>query len=112
MLVRPYPPTEFPEEKEKNLAYYSQVLNKVKVLLEDDKLIQSIMDKYEKSKETKEEYVKNRKLRIMELLKIADVSMDAYLNALTYSRAGYSVHLKRDLDEIYINSYNPEWLRA
>ena len=22
------------------------------------------------------------------------------------------MHLKRDLDEIYINSYNPEWLRA
>ena len=32
--------------------------------------------------------------------------------ALSYSRAGYSYHQKRDIDEIYINSYNPEWLRA
>ena len=35
-----------------------------------------------------------------------------YKRALTYSRAGYSVNLKRDIDEIFINSYNPEWLRA
>ena len=112
VLVRPYPPTDFPEEKENNLKYYSEILNIVKVLIDNEKLIQSIMNKYDKENESKEEYIKNRKLRIMELLDIAKVSEESYLNALKYSRAGYSVHLKRDLDEIYINSYNPEWLRA
>ena len=52
------------------------------------------------------------KKRIVQLLAVADISPDDYLEALSYSRAGYSVHLRRDLDEIYINAYNPEWLRA
>ena len=43
---------------------------------------------------------------------VAGVSESDYFEALSYSRAGYSVHLKRDLDEIHINSYNPEWIQA
>ena len=37
---------------------------------------------------------------------------EEYIEALSWSRTGYSAHLKRDLDELYINSYNPEWLLA
>ena len=70
------------------------------------------MNKYNKKKESKEEYKINRRKRIHELLRIAEVKPDDYLLALRYSRAGYSVHLKRDLDEIYVNSYNIEWIRA
>jgi hypothetical protein len=80
--------------------------------LEDEEIIESIMVKYKKKEETKEEYEINRKKRILELLAVAGVSDSDYIEALSYSRAGYSVHLKRDLDEIYINSYNPEWIRA
>ena len=46
------------------------------------------------------------------MLAIAEVSEEQYVQALSYSKAAYSVHLKRDLDEIYINSYDPEWIRA
>ena len=35
-----------------------------------------------------------------------------YEDALKYSTSGFSVVLERDLDEIYVNSYNPEWARA
>ena len=35
-----------------------------------------------------------------------------YLDALSTSQFGYSVVLERDIDELYINSYNPEWARA
>ena len=85
---------------------------KVKELLEDDELIESIMKKYEKKTEKKEEYNTNRNKRILELWNVAQVSESDYLMALSYSRASYSYHQKRDIDEIYINSYNPEWLRA
>ena len=112
ILVKPYPAYEFEEEKENNLKYYADTLAKVKEVLEDEEIIESIMVKYSKKTETKEEYEINRKKRILELLVIADVSECDYVRALSYSRAGYSVHLKRDLDEIYINSYNPEWIRA
>ena len=84
----------------------------MKEVLEDDEIVESIMKKYNKKKETKEQYKINRKKRILELLVHAEVSATDYCEALSYSRAGYSVHLKRDIDEIFINSYNPEWIRA
>ena len=38
--------------------------------------------------------------------------MQLYEDALKYSTSGYSVVLERDVDEIFVNSYNPEWARA
>ena len=35
-----------------------------------------------------------------------------YLKALSTSKTGNSIVQKRDIDEIFINSYNVEWLRA
>merc|ERR1711954_584461 len=67
---------------------------------------------YDKNKETKEEYKTNRELRINEILKIAGVTMAEYIDALSYSRTGYSVVLERDIDETDINFYNIEMLRA
>ena len=111
VLVKPYK-CEFGEEREHYLKKYADILNEVQLLLEDQELIDSIMAQYNKEMETKEEYTINRKKRILELLKTADISAEEYLEALSWARTGYSVHLKRDLDEIYINSYDPEWIRA
>ena len=33
-------------------------------------------------------------------------------DALKYSSTGYSIILERDIDELFVNSYNPEWARA
>ena len=38
--------------------------------------------------------------------------LDLYIEALTYSKRGYSIIQQRDVDEIFVNSYNPEWTRA
>ena len=97
ILVRPYKYTEFAEEREKTLQHYADVLKKVKELLEDDEIIESITMQFDKKNETKEEYVENRKKKILELLSLANVEEKTYLNALKYSRAGYSYHQKRDL---------------
>ena len=43
---------------------------------------------------------------------MAGVSHKDYIEALSHSKSGHSVVLQRDLDEIYINPYNIEWLRA
>ena len=69
-------------------------------------------ENHNKKTEIKEEYQDNRKKRILQILEIAKVTKDDYLEALSWSRAAYAIHLKRDIDEIYINSYNPEWLQA
>ena len=42
----------------------------------------------------------------------AEVSYDAYVEALKTTNRGYSVVFQRDIDEIYINPYNVEWMRA
>ena len=111
ILVKPYN-SEFAEEKEHFLRKYAETLEKVQSLLEDEELITSIMTKYNKKTESKKEYKINRKKRILQLLEIAEISEEDYLEALSSQRVGYSVHLKRDIDEIYINSYNPEWIQA
>ena len=46
------------------------------------------------------------------LLKMARVSMEDYLEALETSTVGSSIVLARDVDEVYINQYNVEWMRA
>ena len=61
ILVKPYPKCEFDEEKDNNLKYYAETLAKVKEVLEDEEIIESIMVKYNKKEETKEEYESNRK---------------------------------------------------
>ena len=50
ILVKPYPPCEFDEEKEMNLKYYADILGKVKELLEDNELLKTIMEKYDKQR--------------------------------------------------------------
>ena len=64
-------------------------MDKVKTLLECPEIIEDIMSKYQKDKETKEEYDVNRKKRILELLEIANVTKQEYLDALKYSKAGF-----------------------
>ena len=111
ILVKPYE-TEFPEEKQAYLKKYGEILKKVRAVMEDAEVIEEIMGKYNKEKESKVEYETNRKKRILELLEIAGVDPNEYIEALSWCRAGFSLHQKRDLDEMYVNSYNPEWIMA
>ena len=74
ILVKPYPPCEFDEEREKNLKYFADTLSKVKEVLEDEEIIDSLMTNYDKEKETKEQYIADRKSRILKPLCIAEVS--------------------------------------
>ena len=100
------------EEKEALLVKNHIVLRKVRDVLEDEDQVKKIMERYNKQAESKEEYITNREKRIKELLEIAGVTLKEYLNALSTSKSGYSIVQQRDLDEIYINSYNAEWIRA
>ena len=94
------------------LAKYSKVIQKVQEVIEDEEAIQKIMSQYDKQNETKEEYIANREKRIRKLCQVAGVNYDDYVKAISTSKSGYSVVLQRDLDEVYINPYNIEWLRA
>ena len=46
------------------------------------------------------------------LLAKAGVSKDEYYEALRHSQVGACIVLKRKPSEVYINNYNPEWIKA
>ena len=73
--------------------------------------MQSIENKHPKGIK-KADYIKSRSDRIDHLLELAgNISYDNYIMAIKKTkRHGSTVLLQRDIDEIYINNYNPEWL--
>ena len=99
------------------MAQYEKILKDVKNVLIDQDTIDKILAEYpNKSNESRDEYVKNRKERIKKILALAGLNteddLQLYVEALQTSKSGYSIILERDIDELYVNSYNPEWARA
>ena len=41
-----------------------------------------------------------------------DDDYDLYIRALKSAKGGFSIIIERDIDEIFVNSYNPEWILA
>ena len=68
--------------------------------------------------ESPEEYKQNIRKRINKVLKIASAGGDPITYAMyekaviEQPRKGSEVLLQRDIDEIFINNYNPEWIVA
>ena len=101
------------EKRRERLERHKVVLNLVLEVLENTELIESIMAEYDKENESIPEYRKNRKERILKILKCADIDPEDYITALKEnSRKGINVILARDIDELHVNNYNPEWLEA
>ena len=69
------------------------------------------MNGYVKSEETTEEHKKCVEERIKKLCRSAGVTTETYLEALSFSRRGYTIIQRRDIDETYVNSYNKDWIR-
>ena len=72
------------------------------------------MEKFPEKGTTKEENAQFRAQRIDEMLKVAgNISYGDYIIAIKKSKKhGSAVLLQRDIYEIYVNNYNPEWLEA
>ena len=89
---------------------YRKILNDVEDILNDPEMIEFIMNQYDKGN-TKEEYYENRSKRIDLLLQVAgNISYDDYVAAIKHSKKlGCTILLQRDVDEIMVNNYNPEW---
>ena len=90
---------------------YETLLKKVREILLDEEKISEIMNGYVKSEETTEEHKKCVEERIKKLCRIVGVTTETYLEALSFSRRGYTIIQRRDIDETYVNSYNKDWIR-
>ena len=106
-----------PEDKKALEKKYNKILKKVKDCVDKKEKIDEILMKYPKDKEeTPTQAMEGRKLRIDSLLDMAglvtDNDKEEYLEALEYSHTGFAIVYARDIDEIWVNSYNPEITRA
>ena len=92
---------------------FRKLLADVEDLLNDEEMIKVIMEQWEKGV-TEEEYAENRGKRIDLMLEMAGgYKYDDYILAIKKTRKhGSIVLLKRDVDEIFVNNYNPEWINA
>ena len=89
----------------------------MKEALEDKDLVNSILAKHPKESEsTVQEAIEGRKKRIDALLESAGFvtreDKEEYQKALEFSSSGCKIVMARDIDEIWVNSYNPEITRA
>ena len=102
------------EEKELRRHFNNKVLDDVRDVLENNDMMKVVWKEFkDKKSESKEEYIRNRKRRILEVLRLADVRPKDYVNAVRESsKKGLNIILARDVDEIFINNYNPEWILA
>ena len=99
------------EKRKQRLAKDSIMIQKVTTLAENEEVISEIMQKYNKEEESESDFQINRKERIKEICRRADVNFNDYLTALGNSNSGYKVILARDIDETMINPFNPEMLK-
>ena len=100
------------EKRNQSVAKGLETIRKVMEVLEDEKNIEKIMSQFDKETETSEEMKKNRKIRINNVCMLAGVSYQDYIEALEMTSSGYKVVLARDIDELQINPYNKEMIRA
>ena len=100
------------EERQKIMANYDEILQKVFEVLKEKEVIEKIMLSYSKKDETKREHPKFIEERVKRICNIAGVNYEEYISAISTSKQGYKVVLRRDIDELFVNSFNIEWIRA
>ena len=99
-------------ERDKILKKQEEILSKMSEVLQVEENVSMIMKSFDKEKESKEEHPDFIKKRIEKLCEFAGISLGEYVEALSISKRGYKIIQKRDIDELFVNSYNEEWLRA
>ena len=97
------------EDKDENSEV---ILTNVNNILKDDDKLAEIQQKYPNKGTTKEANDVLRSKRIETMLKMAgNIKYQDYVMAIKRSkRYGSTVLLQRDLDEVYVNNYNKEWI--
>ena len=87
------------EDQVKKFKLYQKYLRQVKSVLEDDQQ----MSKVE---------ALPLHMQIDEICKLASVKRRDFDNALKFSNHCFTIHYKRKPCEIFVNTYNKEWLKA
>ena len=99
-------------DRKKLFKKLNDIISKVMMVLESDDDVRDILRKFDKNLEVSfEDHAKGKESRIREACKKAKVEYDDYIKALSVNRVGYKIVISRDVDELYTNNYNLEWMR-
>ena len=115
---------EDPEKRVEIREWSNAIKKKVFEVLEDEAVMVKIeeiglqeIETLLKRNGNKEELEPIMRERLLAVLRIADIGegtdedlLHWYHEALSISPAVYKMVLKRDVNEIYVNNYNPEWI--
>ena len=113
-----------PEKQKEKLDHVKSIKEKVKTILENEeemKKIQAIraseIDDLIEKGESSEKFKDYKEERLLALLKKAGIFgkddreiKDIYEEALSINVAGYTIIHERDVDELFVNNYNKEWI--
>lgn len=96
IIAQPLSKSEFDSLEEYNgdINKYTATLDSVKTVLKTLDIVK--LDKYTSN----------------DILKLAKVHETDCEKALSVSSVGTTIVMKREVDEIYVNNFNPEWIRA
>ena len=113
-IIRQPLPKDMPEkDRTEALRLYAEILTKVKGFCDDQDRVKEVMEAHDKEQETTLElHLAGLESRIRMMCKLLDIEYREYINALSFCHVGYSTVLRRDMDEVYVNPYNKEYLRA
>ena len=117
IIAKPIP-KDYTEKTKKKLQEEQRVIfKKVREVLDNKAAMEEILFEFPKTEEsTVFEAKEGRAKRIDSVLiragLIGEEGKKRYRDALAQSSAGYSVVMARDIDELMVNSYNPEITRA
>ena len=102
---------ELDGESSKN---YFKIMSDVEQILRDKEKMAQLLEIGTDREQSEKEYIDNKNKRIDAMLELAgDIKYEDYIMAIKKTRKrGSTVLLERDLNEIYINNYNPEWTLA
>jgi hypothetical protein len=117
IIARPPPKTMEDKDKKSIEAKHGAVTKKVREVLNNKEEMKKILDMYPKDNEkTVDEAREGRQRRIYEVLNKAGLKTEneknQYKEALAYSSVAIAIVMARDIDELNINTYNPEITRA
>ena len=104
IIRRPWRLNKDTEERRKELKL---ILKGVQEVLQNEEVMKALTE----ACKDEQDYDRRLSQGIDLLLETAKVSQNDYYEALSYG-AGYGVIHKRGLEEIFVNPYNIDWLRA
>ena len=113
-IIRQPLPMDMPEkDRTEALRLYAEIQTKVKGFCDDQEKVKEVMEAHDKEQETTLElHLAGLEARIRMMCNLLDIEYREYINSLSFCHVGYSTVLRRDLDEVYVNPYNKEYLRA